>query len=320
MMSGESLAPAVEPTPAPSVGGASVPGSTSPVPRTPMKARRWFLPVVAIVVAAVLIVSVLAVASYLAPGQGPSSTEPYATFDEALSVAGPAASHAMFGSWSAVVAASLRLGSSVSLPTGNLSELTNVSSTCGLTPLPGLPASITVDATPPSALPGHAAFWLIGLSAGSGTLLFVSVDLGIPTPLLTLNATACLGSALALSPFPSNQVDSPALVGDANATGGAAFLAQYPDAIQLLAGVGGVSYDGVGISIPWEVADTSCSFASLTGTNVTGAVYTASVTAVGDVTNHSTASVDCSATGGISIPPIPSLDATLSGLGLSKAI
>jgi hypothetical protein len=267
---------------------ASASADPAPVPRS----RKWVTPVVAIVVGAVVIVAILGAAGFLFHKATTSTTEQFSTLSEAESVAGPSAGHALSGSWSAVFAAGIRLTALVTLPIANLSKIGNLTAGCTLSPAPGAPSSVTVDATPASAPMGHAAFWVIGLSNGAGSMALVSVDLGTPATLLTITGSSCLGALGDIAPFPSTESDSPALVAAANASGGAAFLAQYPSAAQILAGVGGISVDGFGTPPIWEVIDTSCPLPLIL--NETGAEFNATLTgAPANVETHATGSVNC---------------------------
>jgi hypothetical protein len=293
-------------------GEPAVQTAPSASPPVPLRNRRWFVPVVAIVVATVVIVAVLAVAASLAPKPAGTTTETYSTFSESESVAGIAASHAESGTWSAELAAGVRIGSSLALPLANLTSLSNLTSNCSLSVLPGLPSDLTVDATPTSTPAGHAAFWLFGFSDGSGTLLLVSVDLGIPTALFSLTAGTCLGSSVSLDDFPSTEVDSPALVAAANASGGAAFLDDHPGAAQIFAGVGGVSYSVITSSPLWEVADTSCPLPY--PINETGAAFNATVSGTGSVLTNSSGPVNCAAGLGSSLSGVALLDSPLERL------
>jgi hypothetical protein len=292
-------------TPAPS-SGVNFTAGPPPGP-VPLRSRRWFVPVVAIVVAAVVVVAVLAVASSLAPKSTSGTTESFSTFHEAESVAGSAAAHALSGSWSAELAAGIRLGTGLSLPTANLTSLSNLTANCSISFLPGLPSEVTIDATPPSAPAGHAAFWLIGFSDGGGSLLFVAVDLGIPTPLFSVTASSCFGTSASLVGFPSSEVDSPTLVGAANLSGGSAFLSQYPDAAQLFVGVGGVALSIVTSSPIWEVVDTSCPLPY--PINETGAIYNATLSGTGSVIDSGSGPVNCAAGLGSSISGVALLGA-----------
>lgn len=260
---------------------------------------------IALVVAAVVIVAVLAVAGILFHKTTPNSTEPFATLNEADSVAGPAAGHALSGSWSPVLAAGIRLSALVSVPIASLSSIENLTPGCTLTLAPGAPSSLTIDATPVSAPAGHAAFWLIGLSNGGGSIALASVDLGNPVTLYTLSGNSCPSEIGDTAPFPSTESDSPALVAAANASGGSAFLAQYPSSAQILAGVGGLSVDGFTSPPIWEVVDTSCPLPLLF--NETGAEFNATLTgAPANVETHATGPVNCaeglgSSIGGITL-------------------
>jgi hypothetical protein len=309
--------PGNEVAPPPPAAGATPAGRGSgPTSPLPLRERRWFLPVVAIVVAAIVVIAVLAVASSLAPKAKPATTEPFATFDEAQSVAGPVAAHAAAGSWSAVVAAGVRIGSALSIPTSGVSGIANFSANCTPEFFPGLPSQVTVDATPPSAGPGHAAFWLIGFSNGGGGLLFVTVNLGVPLAVFSLNFSACLSPSPNLVAFPSTEVDSPALVGAANSTGGATYLAMHPSAAQVFGGVGGISEFGVTTSPIWEVVDTSCPLPYPVDEN--GTAFNATVWGTGSVVTSGSGPVNCAAglTGSISGVSLFST----GHLGLAQAI
>ncbi len=306
--------------PAP-VSGTSPPGPTpasvpSPVPAP--RSRRWLTPLIAVVVAAVVIIAVLAAAGFLFHKSNSTITEAFATLSEAESVAGPAASHALTGSWSPVFAAGIHLNTGLSLPVLNLTTLTNLTSGCTLASIAGAPTLLTVDATPISALPGHAAFWLIGLSNGAGTVALVAVDLGTASPLYTVTGSSCAGGALGeLVAFPSSESDSPALVAAANASGGASFLGANPTAAQFFVGVGGVTVSIVTLPPTWEVVDTSCPLPLLL--NVTGAEFNATLSgAPATVELHASGPVNCAAGLGSSLPKVTLLAAPL--LAVAKAI
>jgi hypothetical protein len=269
-----------------------------------------------IVVAAVVIIAILFLAGVVFHKSNATTTEPYATFDEATSVAGTAASHAATGTWSPVFAAGLRLSSSLTVPVSNLTTLTNLTSNCTFSAVSGSPTSITIDATPSSTPQGHGAFWLLGLSNGGGSILLVSVDLGTATALLLVSGASCAQYTDLLAPFPSTESDSPALVAAANASGGSGFLAQYPGAVQLLAGLGGLTDYGFTSSPEWEVFDTSCPVPLLV--NETGMDFNATLTGnPATVQAHSTGPVNCSfGLSGLSTP-LPLVTDFLDGLSKS---
>ncbi len=193
----------------------------------------------------------------------------------------------------------------------------NLTSGCNLTTLPGAPTSLTVDATPASAAPGHAAFWIFGLSDGAGTYVLVSVDLGIPTALYSLSGGSCTSTFDKVSAFPSTESDSPALVAAANSSGGSAFLSEYPTSAQLFFGLGGLTYLGFTSPPLWDLVDTSCPVPLLL--NETGAEFNATLTgAPASVVSHSTGPVNCALGLGSSVSGF----ALVAGpvLGLAKAI
>jgi hypothetical protein len=252
--------------------------------------------VVAVVVAVVVVVAILFAAGYLfhKSSSAPTTTEPYATLDEAEQVAGPAAGQSLGGSWSSAVAIGVHLAAQITLPLANFTGLVNVTNGCTIVPAPGAPTSTTVEATPSSALPGHDAFWLIGLTNGAGSLAFVSVAAGVATALYSVAGGSCATDIGLVSPFPSDEADSPALVGAVNASGGAAFLATYPNAAQFLLGAGGVTYDGFTLGPVWEALDTSCPLPLLI--NETGTSFNATVTGAPAVVEaHSSGPMNCAA-------------------------
>jgi len=272
---------------------------------------------VAVVVAAVVVVAVLTTAGFLFHKASTNTTEQFSTLQEADSVAGSVASHAIAGSWNTLVAVGLRLSAGVTLPTTNLSSIENLTSACTLTNLPGAPTSLAIDATPASSAPGHAAFWIFGLSNSAGTILLVSVDLGTANALYTASGSSCSTTFGSLSPFPSTESDSPALVAAANASGGSAFLSEYPDSAQLMAGVGG--FTALGFTSPpvWDLVDTSCPLPLLL--NETGAEFNATLTgAPANVLTHTTGPVNCALGLGSSVSGFALVAGPL--LGLSKAI
>lgn len=301
---------------APNSAAPSPPPAPSNVPAP--RSRRWVTPVVAVVVAAAVIVAILGTAGFLFHKASTNTVEQFATLSEAESVAGPAASHAGPGSWTVILAAGLRLSAGITLPTTNLSGIGSLASGCNLTNLPGAPTSLTVDPTPVSALPGHAAFWVLGLSNGASTLLLVSVDLGTATPLGSISGGTCASTFGGFAPFPSTQSDSPALVAAANESGGSAFLIAHPNAAQLMAGVGGVTLAGIATSPPlWEVVYTSCPIPLLI--NETGAEFNATLTgAPASVLTHSTGPMNCGLGLGSSVSGFGLVAGPL--FGLSKAI
>ncbi|MCI4373240.1 MAG: hypothetical protein L3K02_06315 [Thermoplasmata archaeon] len=297
-------------TPSPpswNASASSSPPSSAPAPAP--RSRRWVTPVVAVVVAAVLIVGVLAAAGFLFHKSTTTTTESFATMGEAESVAGPEASHALSGSWNAVIAVGVRLSIGFSLPISDSASLGNLTAGCNLTEASGAPTSLAIDGTPPATPAGHAAFWIVGLSNGAAGFALVSVDLGIPTALYSVSGSSCAGGVLGyLAPFPASELDSPALVAAANASGASPFLAQYPTATQLLVSIGGLSVGGVGVSAVSFVVDTSCPVPLIE--NVTGAEFNATISGTtGVVENHSSGSVNCAA----------GLGNAVSGVGLISA-
>jgi hypothetical protein len=315
MSSSPSTSPdALPPSPVNSAPGSS--GSSSPPGPVP-RSRRWVAPVIALVVAAVLIVAVLAAAGFLFHKASTRTTEQYSTLNEAESVAGSSASNAISGSWNPIFAGGIRLAAGVSLPTANVSSVENLTSGCNLTSLPGAPTSLTVDATPASADAGHAAFWIFGLSNGAGTIALVSVDLGVPTALYALSGGSCASTFDTVASFPSTESDSPALVAAANASGGSAFLSEYPNSAQLFFGVGGLTYLGFTSPPLWDVVDTSCPVPLLL--NETGAEFNATITgAPASVLSHSTGPVNCALGLGSSVSGFALVAGPL--IGLAKAI
>ncbi|MCI4365759.1 MAG: hypothetical protein L3K10_06855 [Thermoplasmata archaeon] len=305
-------------TPDPSGNLAGPPSSAdSPPPSRPAPApgrrpRHFLLPVVVVVVAIVVVIGVLAASGVLFRSSQVSTTEAYSTLSEAESVAGPAASHASSGSWSTVVAVAIRTSIGISLPLLALPSVSNLTSGCNLTSLPGAPASVSIDTTPTSALGGHAAFWLLILSDGRTGLLAVSVDLGAPSALFSVTGTGCVSSSSMLVPFPSSAGDSPSIVAAANSSGGAAFLGQHPTATQLWAGVGGVSVGSLVKTSPiWAVIYTSCPVPY--PINETGADFNATLVGA-SVLSSSAGPVNCAAGLGSFFPVPP------TGLGLLAGV
>jgi hypothetical protein len=274
----------------------TAPVRQSPVP--PPRSRRWLVPTVAIVVAAILIVSILATAAYLSPKSTASPPTLYTTLDEAEALAAPAMAHALAGSWVPALAVGIRVSSNLSLPTGLLPtqivrSVGGCNLTTHLTPLSTLPNSFSLDLTPTSAPSGSAGFWLLGMSNGDGVVALVSVNLGLATPLYTVVVQTCLDTTVLVAPFASSAPDSPALVAAANASGGATFLDTYPYSAQIWAGLGGFSADGITFNagFDWEVVDTSCPLPNLI--NETGSEFNATLTAAGSVVVSTTGSVNC---------------------------
>ena len=272
---------------------------------------------VAIVVGAAVVVAILFAAGFLFhKAAAPGSTQPYSTLDEAESVAVPAASHAVTGSWSPAVAIGLHLAGTISLPVANLSGLSGLTDGCSLTTLSGAPSAVTVNATPVASPPGEDAFWLIGLTNGQGAIAFVSVGLGIPSPLYSVSASSSCHLPIGdVAAFPSSEADSPALVGAVNASGGYAFLIDHPSAAQVLLGIGGGSYDGLTSPPLWEAVDTSCPLPLIV--NESGAEFNASLFGTPSIIAHSSGPVNCAAGLGSSLSGL-----SLAGplLGVGKAI
>jgi hypothetical protein len=171
---------------------------------------------------------------------------------------------------------------------------------------------VTVDATPPSAPAGHAAFWLLGFSNGGGDLLFVTVDLGVPLAVFSLDLSSCIRDAPTLVAFPSTEVDSPALVAAANASGGATYLAMYPGAAQVFGGVGGISVLGITSSPLWEVIDTSCPLPYPVDEN--GTAFNATVSGTGSLIVSGSGPVNCAAGLSGSIPGVSLVEGLPPGL------
>jgi hypothetical protein len=277
--------------------------------RPPLRARRWFVPLVAIAVIAVVIIAVLATAAYLAPKSSPAAPDPYLTLNQAEAVAAHAVAQQLSGSWTAATAVALRISSNISfpsslLPTRFVETVAGCNLTVQLTALPSLPENVPIGATPTPALAGAAAFWLLGLTNGDGGEALASVNLGVPSALYSVGVQTCVGSPVQVAPFPTSTPDSPALVAAANASGGSAFLAAHPYAAQIWGGVGGFTADGITLGLPfsWEVVDTSCPLPY--PVNETGYEFNATLSPTGGVVATSNGSVSCDLGLGTSLPTL----------------
>jgi hypothetical protein len=273
-----------------------------PASARPAQHRRWLLPSIAVAVAAVVVLAVLF--GSLAITRTSSAAIPtYPTFLQASSAAGPKANALADGPWSPVVAAGLRSGVGFSVAPSEFSNgtLTN----CTVQFLVPETVPITVNATPVGIPAGAAAFWLIVFSNASGQYAAVAVSGGDATPLFETSGSACTGSSgETVDAFPSNAVDTPAIVAAANASGGAAFLTTNPNASQFWVGVGGVTEGALGLQTVWGVVDTTCPL--LSTSNTSGALF------VAEVAGAATATVLTKNTSTVTCPTIDSLGMTLA--------
>ena len=110
--------------------------------------------------------------------------------------------------------------------------LTNVTANCSLTWI-GLPVSnISLPTTPVSAAPGTSNAYLAVLTNTSDSTQAILADVLNGTATLVVVATQSPGCSLHLpfAPTPPDVIDSPQAIAVANGSGGASFLAAFPDA------------------------------------------------------------------------------------------
>ncbi len=276
-----------------------------------------------LVVAVVVVLAALWVTGVLPWGsKGSSGPGGVPTFDGAASEAQPAANGEPGGPWSASAGVGIRLPLALTIPTVNLSQyLTAINSAvgCEVTLLGNLPSQEVLAATPASADPGHAAFWVVVFVNGTGGAVGVMVNEGAATPLFSVGGNATCREYLdALAPYPSGSPDSPAIIAAVNASGGSAFLLAHPNATQVFVGISAII-----IQPAWEVVYTTCSPTVVTG--VTGYEFNATVSGT-TVQKHTTGNVSCSLPAGVSLdapaagtPLVPTPPAT-AGSAPGKAI
>ena len=255
--------------------------------------RRWLLPVVAAIVAGVVVVASLFAFGIVHLGSG-SSPASYQTFSQAESTASRASGGTGGGPWFAVAGVALVTPVAVIEPATNLSSLLALTNCTFVWPH-GQPMNVEVPATPASASIGASAYWDFVLKNGSNALLVESVSDGSASQVVVATGGTCAEVGGALVSFPSGVVDSPVAIQAANAAGGSAFLNVHPNATQAWAVVGGVAFGFLTTSPEWFVEYSSCSFP--TSSNTSGAVYNATVGgSSGVVTNHSTGTTACAPT------------------------
>lgn len=258
--------------------------------------RRRILPVVGAVVVAVAIVVALAAAGVLSFGSKPSSSPPAdETFAEASAVATSASGSVAGGPWYGVLGAALVTPFAVLEPAANLTAVLSFLN-CTSHWISGEPSNVAIPATPASAALGTAAFWSFVLKNATNVLLLETVAQGSASALVTLNGSTCSEGAGYLDSFGGGMQDSPKIVAAANAAGGSAFLATYPNATEFWGVSGGVTYGVLTTSPEWFLEYTSCSLPA--GANEEGAVFNATVGGTSaTVTNHTSGEADCALTG-----------------------
>ncbi len=279
------------PEPAPIAGAPPGPPASARPHR-----RRWLVPVVALVVAVVLLAAL--VATGVVPlAKAPSSSPAFApTFQGAASEGQSTANAAPDGPWAAALGVAFRVPLSLTLPTENLTGQVASVDGCNATLSPHLPTDVVVQGTPSTAGPGASAFWVVVYVNSSGGAVGVMVDGGLSSELFTLGGASCAKLTQYLVPFPSGSPDSPTILDAANTAGGSAFLAAHPNATQVFVGASVVLLEPV-----WEVVYTTCTLSPLP--NTTGSEFNATVIGT-TVENRTTGPVSCSLPSGAGLPTL----------------
>lgn len=268
--------------------------STPPAQRAGSSVRRpWVVPVIAIAVAALVLVTVLFATGALRFG-GSSSPPPDEIFSQAESTAQAGAAGVSGGPWFPVFGAAVSVPVAILEPATNLTALTALAN-CTLVWPGGQPANVAVPATGPNAPNGAAAYWTIGLKNASNGLLIEAVSEGVASVVLTATGPSCTQVVGTLVPFSAGLVDSPAVVSAADEVGGSAFLSAHPNATRVWAVVGGLSFSGLSTSPEWIVEYTSCTLP--TSITEVGSTFNATVGGTsGAVTMHANGTANCALT------------------------
>lgn len=279
------------------------PGVSAPLPPVAPRRRRRWIPVLAVVVAAVVVAGLLysdgffGRATSTPPGSGASS--PWQAYSGAEAISAKAAKNVSGGPWFPVVAAAFDVSAAALVPGTNLTAVARAAG-CNVTWPSGVAPSLSVPATISNAPVGHAGFWVVGFRNAAGELLLESVSLGNASLLGTATGSSCESNVSALNEIPATVVDSPQVVRNASAAGGGAFLAAHPNATQSWVVFGGITIFGFPSGAVWMVSDTTCALPATVAE--TGAVFNATLSGLtGIVTAHANGSVNCVLTAGVTL-------------------
>jgi hypothetical protein len=267
--------------------------TAAPPPAAPR--RRWLLPALVVAVVAVVVVAALFATGTLRYPGSSASNPAYEIFSQAEAVAVGASGSVAGGPWFATFGAAAATPTAIVEPATNLStELSKLN--CTVVWPNGEPANIAIPSTPETVSVGAAAYWVFGLKNISNALLVEIVSDGVASALLTVGGTTCSGFVSYLAAFPSDMVDSPAIVTTADAHGGSTFLAAHPNASRAWGAYGGAQLGVLARTSPeWFVDYTSCTLPTYQGE--VGAVFNATLGGTsGALINASTNTTTCAVT------------------------
>jgi hypothetical protein len=245
--------------PLPGPGASPQPPAPAPLPpdsgaSRPSLARRLW-PVLAVVVAAVVVLSYFALAGFGTGGSNGGSTG--TTFGPAASAANRTLVNVPGGPWSLVTALGFAPASSSELsPSSSVGTGCNVSGPGGGIP----PLSVEIPAFSGSFSSGAAPWWgMFYYQSASHEVLLVDVVQGVATPLVVASGS-CVSTFSSLSPVPSGAIDSSTAAATAWANGGSGFVSFHSNlSLNLeMAIVGGGDYQGTHLGPSWLIEYSPC--------------------------------------------------------------
>jgi hypothetical protein len=301
--SSSAAAPASAPAPIGPLAPAPGPWASAPAP--PPR-RRWGLAVAAIVVVVVVILAALLVGGALSNHS--SSTPTDVTFAESLRSVDAFTSNFDGGGWKPFVAGGVDSSVVTVSPPVNGSALSGLNDTehCTETILIPAGSTVTVPSFSGNRSSGESPLWGFVMFNSNGTFLAIEDNSGTITPIATLFCSELALATGLLSPLSSTVIDSSAAALTAWGSGGAAFMANHPNATVEMSLVGGIDFLGTSTSPMWTVIYQACDPSTIDASPV--ATFTAEVNATRSSQNLIAAN-NTTSTCGVS----PSLSS--SGLG-----
>ncbi len=251
--------------------------AVAPPPRRP-RGHGWAVVAAVGAVVVVIVATLFVTGAFSSPASTGGATPADPTFQTAQRASSAAASGFPGGPWSPLVGSGVALASPDRFDLAPL--LSNLTAAgCNVTAA-GTAGSIYLPATPATAGPGSAAAWFFVYSGA--TLVGISFPLLVAVVvnstahvLFTASGGVCALAAVgyqSLSNAPTF-LDSSGAVAVANASGGAAFLAQYPGATRGWA----VYWSRLVADPTWNVTYTDCAPGS---GGQPGTIFTAQIDAV----------------------------------------
>ena len=223
----------------------------------------FYLAAAVAIAVAVLLVAVFVLPSFGGSGSNSGNANPALTYAGARPVADRTASGFAGGGWTLLVAFGLVSATTVPAP-ANTTAFGNLTG-CMLTPETNF-TGLSLPAFSGNRSAGTAPAWEFGYRNSSNTLAIVSVINGEGLVLATLTGTECSFFVGALSPVPSDVINSSAAAAAVEPEA-SAFLSAHPNASAEFALIGGISLLGRGIGPEWSILYNTCALGpTATGT------------------------------------------------------